>query len=152
MKSKQKGFTLIELMIVVAIIAILAAIAIPQYMNYITRSQFSESQTVVKGMEGDIQSFVGYYGDCPTNQEDNSGIMAATSYAGKYVLKAVSNGETPDAQGGGCTITVTFKSQSVSKPLQGKTVTFTATSYGGSYEWTCTSAIADKYKPASCRN
>ena len=58
MNTAQKGFTLIELMIVIAIIGILAAIAIPQYQNYIARSQFSESQVMLSGLKSAIQEKV----------------------------------------------------------------------------------------------
>ena len=151
MKNMQKGFTLIELMIVVAIIAILAAIAIPAYQDYITRSQFAESQTIADGMKTPIQEFVAAKGSCPTNSEAGSAILPAGSYEGKYVAKAESAG-TADAQGGGCKITVTFKSAgSVSKPLENKTAVFTASNAGGAYTWTCTSVVPNKYLPQVCR-
>jgi type IV pilus assembly protein PilA len=154
MKSTQKGFTLIELMIVVAIIAILAAIAIPAYQDYITRSQFSESQTIADGLKTPIQEFVGQTGACPTNSQATSGILAAGSYLGKYVATATTGGPTSATNGTGCTITVAFKTTagSVSAPLLNQSALFTATNNGGTFTWACTAtAIADKYKPQACR-
>jgi type IV pilus assembly protein PilA len=146
MKTMQKGFTLIELMIVVAIIAILAAIAIPQYQNYITKSQFTESQTVADGLKTPIVESFTQTGACPTN--GTNGIMNDGSYVGKYVATADTAGEAAT----GCTITVTFKSTTgVSTDLRGATVLFTGTNNGGTFAWTCTSAVADKYKPQTCQ-
>jgi type IV pilus assembly protein PilA len=150
MKSVQKGFTLIELMIVVAIIAILAAIAIPQYQNYITKSQFSESQTVADGLKTPIVEYYNQTGSCPSITGNTGGLAAnKASYSGKYVASAdVANA----AAGTGCEITVTFKpSPSVSKPLDGKTVVFTGTDNGGSFSWNCSSTIESKYKPQACQ-
>jgi len=147
MKTMQKGFTLIELMIVVAIIAILAAIAIPQYQSYVTKSQFSESQTVADGLKTPIVEYVNQTGACPTNA--TTGFSPDTSYIGKYVAKADLSG----AEATGCIITVTFKSTagSVSQPLEGATVTFTGTDNGGTFSWVCASGIAAKYKPQACQ-
>ncbi|RDJ00175.1 prepilin-type N-terminal cleavage/methylation domain-containing protein [Dyella solisilvae] len=147
MKNVQKGFTLIELMIVVAIIAILAAIAIPQYQNYITKSQFSESQTIADGLKTPIVEYFNQTGNCPTAGQ-GSLASADASYTGKYVLSAAAGGTAPS-----CTILVTFKAQgSVSTPLGGQTVTFTGTNNGGSFSWTCTATgIGNQYKPTVCQ-
>ena len=150
MKTMQKGFTLIELMIVVAIIAILAAIAIPQYQDYITRSQFTESQTVADGMKTPIQEYVDQTGNCPTANDVKAGLLASGSYLGKYVASATNAGTAPN-----CTITVTFKgSGSVSTPLQSVQVEFYGTDNGGSFQWDCDhgNAVANKYKPQVCRH
>jgi type IV pilus assembly protein PilA len=149
MKTMQKGFTLIELMIVVAIIAILAAIAIPQYQNYITKSQFSESQTVADGLKTPIVEYVNQAGACPTNT--TTGFSAAGSYAGKYVTGATLGGTAP-----ACTITVNFKTTagSISAPLAANTagVLFTGTNNGGTFAWTCSdTSLAAKYKPTVCQ-
>jgi type IV pilus assembly protein PilA len=147
MKNLQKGFTLIELMIVVAIIAILAAIAIPQYQNYITKSQFSESQTVADGMKTPIVEYFNQTGNCPTVGQ-GSMATAAASYSGKYVNNAAVSGGT-----GPCVITVTFKgTPSVSTQLSNKTVTFTGTNNGGTFSWACAATgVGAQYKPTICQ-
>jgi type IV pilus assembly protein PilA len=129
----------------VAIIAILAAIAIPQYQNYVTKSQFSESQTIADGLKTPIVEYFNQTGNCPGNA---NGISAAASYSGKYVTSATVN----NTAGGPCTILIAFKGAgSVSKPLVGKTVTFTGTDNGGSFSWVCTSTADTKYKPQACQ-
>ena len=149
MKNVQKGFTLIELMIVVAIIAILAAIAIPQYQNYITKSQFSESQTVADGLKTPIVEYFNQTGGCPSIAGGTGGLATTTlSYGGKYVKSAdvTAVGTT------GCEIKVVFKpSPSVSKPLDGAEVDFTGTNNGGTFSWICASSIANQYKPQACQ-
>lgn len=145
MKKIQQGFTLIELMIVVAIIAILAAIAIPQYQDYITRSQFAEAPTIADGLKTAIAEYQNQLAQCPTNT--TTGFLPAGSYAGKYVSQATLGGTSPT-----CTITTTFKAAgSVSAPLVGQTAVFTGTSRGGTVEWVCTSAVATRYLPQACR-
>lgn len=153
MKNVQKGFTLIELMIVVAIIAILAAIAIPQYQNYITKSQFSESQTVADGLKTPIVEYYNQTGGCPSNT--TTGFQAATAYVGKYVASATLAAASTTT----CMIEVQFKGTgSVSAPLNQKTVTFASTNNGGTITWQCyadgtnqSSSISGKYLPQVCK-
>ena len=153
MKNLQKGFTLIELMIVVAIIAILAAIAIPQYQNYITKAQFTESQTVADGLKTPIVEYYNQTGSCPvvgTGATAGSLASNVASYAGKYVESATIATIT-----GGCQIQVTFRpSPSVSTPLSKAMVEFNGTNNGGTFAWVCDpgnkSGIATKYEPQVC--
>ena|SRR5690349_14104412 len=150
MKNLQKGFTLIELMIVVAIIAILAAIAIPAYQNYVAKSQFSESQTVADGIKTAVAEFWTQNGKCPELGTDKSFPSAAASYAGKYVASAdIAPGTA--AKDATCDIDVTFKSTSVSKGLQGKKAFFKGSENGGNFAWACTSDADQKYLPQACQ-
>ena len=99
MKSMQKGFTLIELMIVVAIIAILAAIAIPAYQNYLIRSQVSEGATLADGAETAVAEFYSNYGPFP-EQQPSAGIpQTATSITGKYVTPIAEFTGAPETSG-----------------------------------------------------
>lgn len=148
MLKKQQGFTLIELMIVVAIIAILAAIAIPQYQDYVTKSQFSESQTVADALEKPVQQYYLETGTCVTNGQ--GGTMSSPSYSGKYVAAA---GDL-NTLSSGCQIVVVFKSTpgSVSTPLLGANVYFSGVSHGGTFTWQCSApSVASKYKPQACQ-
>ncbi|KFN43119.1 pilin [Arenimonas oryziterrae] len=143
--KNQKGFTLIELMIVVAIIAILAAIAISQYQDYVAKSQFSEAPSIVDGLKTKVVESYTQTGQCPTNA--TAGFSPAASYAGRYVLTGTIAGTAP-----ACTITVRFKAAgSVATPLVSQDVVFTGADTGGTFIWRCTSAIAAKYKPQACQ-
>lgn len=152
MKSIQKGFTLIELMIVVAIIAILAAIAIPQYETYITKTQFTESSTIASGMETDTNLYWTQKGSCPQVGKTPGFPKAAGSYKGKYVASAEIKDGTASANAT-CDIVVSFSTTagSVSKPLLSKTATFKGTQTGGNFNWQCSSTAAPKYLPEACR-
>ena len=146
--KNQKGFTLIELMIVVAIIAILAAIAISQYQDYVAKSQFSEAPSIVDGLKTKIVEYQTQAGACP-GSGTTAGFPDAASYEGKYVATvSVAASAAPP-----CIVTVTFKpAGSVATPLGGNTVTFTGQDNGGTFKWKCESAaIAAKFKPQACQ-
>ncbi|TAM33509.1 MAG: pilin [Rhodanobacter sp.] len=147
MKKMQKGFTLIELMIVVAIIAILAAIAIPAYQNYLIRSQVSEAAVLTDGAKTAIAEYYSNYGEFPTSNQSAGLPVNATSISGKYVAKV-------DVGTDAGVIEATFNTSSANKAIQGKMFALSATANGGSITWTCKNAktnIDPKYLPSSCR-
>lgn len=144
--KKQQGFTLIELMIVVAIIGILAAIAIPAYQDYTIRAQVSEGLNLSGGAKTAVTEYYQDRGSLPTNNSV-AGIAAAGDIEGNYVSQVgVANG----------VITVTYSSSSPQKAnstINGSTLTMTPdTSNPGSVAWTCSSSsLANKHLPAACR-
>lgn len=147
MKKMQKGFTLIELMIVVAIIAILAAIAIPAYQDYLIRSQVSEGAVLSDGAKTAIAEFYSNKGSFPPVNA-SAGLATAASIAGKYVLDV----DVAGAPGG--IIKATFNNTVANKAIQGKVISFSAITHTGSIAWTCTNAattVDPKYLPSSCR-
>lgn len=149
-RTRQQGFTLIELMIVVAIIAILAGIAIPQYQNYIARSQFAEGMSLASGQKVGVTESYSSGGSCPDNSTAAAdGIPLFTDITGNYV-KSVKVGGTAGASGG-CTIIAAFKDSGVSSGLAGKDVTLTMLDADkGSVKWECRSSVAAKYLPRVC--
>lgn len=144
MKTMQKGFTLIELMIVVAIIAILAAIALPAYQDYVARSQVSEAMSLSSGAKTAVAEYYADRGAWPTTNA-SAGLSPSTSIQGKYVASV--------AVGTGGGITATMKgSGSASSKIAGGTFIMVPTDNAGSITWTCnTGTIDDKYLPSSCR-
>jgi type IV pilus assembly protein PilA len=148
MKKVQQGFTLIELMIVVAIIGILAAIAIPAYQDYTVRAQVSEGLNLGGGAKTAVTEFFQDRGAWPVNN-DQAGLDATpTNIAGKYVKSvAVSAGGVNPS-----IVTVVYGNDAHATLLATKSITMTPANAGGSVTWTCASAtLPDKHLPAACR-
>ena len=146
MKKVQQGFTLIELMIVVAIIGILASVAIPAYQDYIARSQLSEALSLSEGPKTAISEYWGSNGSYPTG---NATAGVATTIAGNYV----SSVKVLSSPAG--VIEATMSSSGVSSGIQGKKLQISPLTTAGSIQWTCkaasTGGIPNKYLPTSCK-
>lgn len=145
MKNVQKGFTLIELMIVVAIIAILAAIAIPAYQNYLIRAQVSEGAVLTDGAKTALAEYYSNHGSFPTSPASAGLPSQPGSISGKYVT------QVSIATAG--IIAADFGGQANSS-ISGEVFALSAVANGGSISWSCTNAattINTKYLPSSCR-
>lgn len=150
----QKGFTLIELMIVVAIIGILAAIAIPQYQNYIARSQVARVMGETSAVKTAIETCLldgktadkCYIGFTKSNllgaEGDAAAEVTAASYeSGKDGLKV-----TYPATGGVAAIEGTFNGNAATT-IKTKKLTWARTDEGA---WSCSTTVDAKYAPSGC--
>ena len=142
MQVLQRGFTLIELMIVVAIIGILAAVAIPAYQDYTVRTQVSEALNMASALRSEIAGTVfAQTGTFVGVSSGAYGIMAPASYQGNYVDQV----EVADG-----VINVRL-GNNINPDVLGEIVSLAPSLVGGAIRWNCTFSGAPRYVPASCR-
>ncbi|HFC2351192.1 TPA: pilin [Neisseria gonorrhoeae] len=163
MNTLQKGFTLIELMIVIAIVGILAAVALPAYQDYTARAQVSEAILLAEGQKSAVTEYYLNNGKWPEDN-DKAGVASASKIIGKYVQKVeVAKG----------VVTATMKSDGVNKEIKDKRLSLWAKRQDGSVKWFCgqpvtradadaddaandatnaTNAIETKHLPSTCRD
>ncbi|ENV5472880.1 pilin [Neisseria gonorrhoeae] len=127
MNTLQKGFTLIELMIVIAIVGILAAVALPAYQDYTARAQVSEAILLAEGQKSAVTEYYLNNGIWPKDNT-SAGVASSDKIKGKYVKEVeVKNG----------VVTATMKSDGVNKEIQGKKLSLWARRENGSVKWFC---------------
>lgn len=165
--NAQKGFTLIELMIVVAIIGILAAIAIPAYQNYTAKAQAAEAVNLLGGLKTSVMDIAGSSSlatacsatapvaddpNTPANETVIAGALHSSNgftQSGKYVASI-----TPTYVAGppaNCTLTAAFQTSGINDKLISKSVNFVYTmSTNGAGTWTCTSNLDESVRPRTC--
>ena len=144
--KQQQGFTLIELMIVVAIIGILAAIAIPAYQDYTIRSKVAEGLNMAGAAKLAVAETYDSNGAFPTVDNVSYGLPPATSIKGNYVSSITA--AATDGQ-----ITIAYKLISAGKVDDGDSVLLTpSTASVGAMKWVCSSSTIDgRFLPANCR-
>ncbi len=157
-RFRRGGFTLIELMIVVAIVGVLAAIAIPQYQDYVARAQFTEALSLISGQKAPLAEFYSEKGYCPDNSTNSvGGIPAAPHISGKYVtsVKVVptTDSATPDSKDSkpSCSLVATFADADISVGLKGQFVTVAMQHIDrGPISWKCSTTVLQRYAPQTC--
>ena len=153
--KNEQGFTLIELMIVIAIIGILAAVGMPAYRDYIARSQMSEPIHLMSGAKGPLTEYYSTQGEWPASGAELRTVFssAKSSEAGKYTESILGTYDTATTQY--YSLVATMNSTGVSQDIKAKEVQLQTTDGGSS--WNCgpsdgAAAVNEKFLPSSCRD
>lgn len=133
-KKLHQGFTLIELMIVVAIIGILAAVALPAYKDYTVRAKVSEVVLAASSAKDAVAEHYNYTGTIPSSSD-----ISIATQSTQYVSSVAWNGSV-------ITATATGETK-----INGSTITLTPSASGDILNWTCSGTIGAAYRPASCK-
>lgn len=136
MNKNQQGFTLIELMIVVAIIGILAAVAIPAYKDYIARSQATEASVLLSGLKAPVAEYYNDQGSLPSLTTLNAVTV------GKYVSLITKSATA--------TYLATFPATGVSPQLFNATMSLTYNTTDGTFDFGCTGISNTNVRPKNC--
>ena len=142
MKKYREGFTLTELMTVVAIIGILVSVALPAYLDYLARTQIGEAVTLLSSAKTPLSDYLYDRGAAPDAATFNDLVPVRE---GKYVDNIALSGTISNVL-----ITATMKSTQVSQPIRGRTVTLRTTDMGKT--WICApGTVSNRFVPAACR-
>ncbi len=142
MRLRQRGYTLIELMIVTGIIGILGSIAIPAYQDYTIRAQVAEGISLSAGSRAALIDYFTQSGDWPNNNQ-KAGIANQNEIAGKYVKKIMVKKNVLEIQYG----------NDAHNNISGKKIELTAVENNGIIRWECSGkgGFEDRYLPNSCK-
>jgi type IV pilus assembly protein PilA len=138
--QNQKGFTLIELMIVIAIIGILMAYAIPAYRDYTVRAKAGEGIAMAAAAKQSISEYYLDTGEMPSSNS-SAGIRTAADINGANV-ESVTVGTAGQ-------VTINFNGADTT--LGDNNIFITPSTVGGAIKWRCSSDLADQYMPSTCR-
>ena len=147
MNTAQKGFTLIELMIVIAIIGILAAIAIPAYTDYTTRARVSEAMTTASAMKTTVSENIMSAGGTIAAKDGNycTGVIQFNGTDNK-------TNQTPNVASAACAAATGVITVTTTETAKQVPIVLTPTANGDNVQWACTTTTGkEKYVPAECR-